>query len=459
MTTCGDNCVFPVANLSSKSMQTCDQKCSYFGNYSKLSQNNTITNDAPYTMGKVMYRGKSDVIFNGISYSNTDDNNNIEISITKPLHSFGGLDPSGNQTDPSGNQIDTSGKQGVGELIIMHQKNNTGVPALWVCIPIVNSSIQSGSTGTRPGSAAIIEDMIDNLPGVPYIAKGKKDDSGGTKGNKVLVRRGDNSTQGYTDFTFKTSSSSAHKHTENQGGAKHRHYHVPGVGHAGDDETESAFMDAYTSGSTQISNQNTLGDSFKLNDVIPLAPYYFYTGVFNSTSSVTYESCSNIDNIVLNVVVFDLENAIPISSVYASKLQTIYQPGSSTTGYPLLMNHNYTAIPDTYNNVSYHTNPFTNAPADDIYIDCSPINFKNDDSKTTVLESTTTNNTLDAGSSVADVVLSFVNSSFFAIIIGIILMYIVYKSGRFIFKFLGGKESMPNPGDMMGHNKNPTDSK
>ena len=78
---------------------------------------------------------------------------------------------------------------------------------MWVCIPIVNSSIQSGSTGTRPGSAAIIEDMIDNLPGVPYIAKGKKDDSGGTKGNKVLVRRGDNSTQGYTDFTFKTSSS------------------------------------------------------------------------------------------------------------------------------------------------------------------------------------------------------------------------------------------------------------
>ena len=78
MTTCGDNCVFPVANLSSESMQTCDQKCSYFGNYSKLSENNTIINDAPYTMGKVMYRGKSDVIFNGISYSNTDDNNNIE---------------------------------------------------------------------------------------------------------------------------------------------------------------------------------------------------------------------------------------------------------------------------------------------------------------------------------------------------------------------------------------------
>mgnify|MGYP001163548553 CR=1 FL=1 len=442
MTTCGDNCVFPVAKLSSESMQTCDQKCSYFGNYSKLSENNTIVNDAPYTMGKVMYRGKSDVIFNGISYSNTDDNNNIEISITLPLHTF-----------------DASANHGVGELIIMHQKNNTGVAPLWVCIPIVNSSIQGGSTGTRPGGAAIIEDMIDNLPGVPYIAKGQKDDSGGTKGNRILVRRGDNSTQGYSDFTFKTSSSSAHRHTDEQGGAKHRHYHVPGVGHAGADESEAAFMDAYTSGSTQISNQNTLGNSFKLNDVIPLAPYYFYTGVFNSTSGVTYDTCSNIDNIVLNVVVFDLKDGIPISSVYATKLQTIYETGSSTTGYPLLMSHNYKPIPDTYNNVSYHTNPFTNAEADDIYIDCSPVNFKNDDTKTTVLESTTTNNTLDAGSSVADVVLSFVNSSFFAIIIGVILMFIVYKTGRFLLKFVFGKQSMPNPGDMMGHTNNPSDSK
>merc|ERR1711965_412014 len=51
-------------------------------------------------MGKVMYRGKSDVIFNGISYSNTDDNNNIEISITLPLHTF-----------------DASANHGVGELI------------------------------------------------------------------------------------------------------------------------------------------------------------------------------------------------------------------------------------------------------------------------------------------------------------------------------------------------------
>ena len=389
-----------------------------------------------------LYRGKSDVIFNGISYSNTDDNNNIEISITKPLHSF-----------------DASGNQGVGELIIMHQKNNTGVAPLWVCIPIVNSSVQGGSTGTRPGSAAIIEDMLDNLPGVPYVAKGKKDSSGDMKGNKLLVRRGDNSTQGFSEYTYKTSSSSAHKHTDGQGGAKHRHFRVPGMDHAGVDTSESAFMDAYTSGSTQISNQNTLGDSFKLNDVIPLASYFFYKGVFNTTSTVTYSSCSNIDNIVLNVVVFDIKDAIPISSVYAAKLQTIYQPGSSSTGYPLLMSHNYVAQEDTYNNVSYHKNPFTNAEADDIYIDCSPVNFKNDDTKTTVLESTTTNNTLDAGASIADVIVSFVNSSFFAIIIGIILMVIVFKSGRFLLKIIFGKQSLPNPGDMMAHTNNLTDVK
>ena len=40
--TCGDNCIFPVANLTSKGMQTCDQKCSYYGNYNKPSGNNTI---------------------------------------------------------------------------------------------------------------------------------------------------------------------------------------------------------------------------------------------------------------------------------------------------------------------------------------------------------------------------------------------------------------------------------
>lgn len=428
---CGDSCVFPVANLKSDSIQQCDQKCSYYGNYIKMSDNNTVVNEAPYTMGKIMYNGKSDVIFNGISYSNTSENNNIEIAITKPLHTFG-----------------EDGATGVGELIIQHQKNNTGVAPLWVCIPINNSSIISGSAGTRSTSTGVIEMIIDSLPGVPFITKGVKNNKGNIKKDKVLVRRGDNSSQGFTDYTYHTASSEYHRHSDEDGNVKHRHSHIPGL-HVEDDSTAQDFMNAYTQGSTQISNQSTLGKSFKLNDVIPLAPYYFYKGVFNTTSEVTYTSCSNVDNIQMNVVVFDITNGIPISSIYASKLSAIYEAGNAKTSYPLLMDHNYIGIPDTFNNVSYHPQPFANEEEDEIYIDCRPIDSKTEEATTTVLEKTKKNDVLDSGASLSSIILSFVNSSFFAIIVGVIAMILLFKFCRFLLQLLFGKQQLPNPGEMM----------
>ena len=230
--TCGDNCIFPVANLTSKEMQTCDQKCAYYGNYNKPSDGNTIVNESPYTMAKMMYSGASDVVFNGVTYSNTSDNNNIEIFLTKPLHTFG-----------------KDGKTGVAELIIQHQKNNTGNAPLWVCIPINDVSQQVGGAGARPLSTSIVEKIIDNLPGVPLIKK---------QNNSLLVRRVDNSSEGYTQFTFNTPSSKNHKHREDDKVvAKHQHYHVPG-GHISDDSSAKAFINAYTAGTTQISNQNEL---------------------------------------------------------------------------------------------------------------------------------------------------------------------------------------------------------
>ena len=235
--TCGDKCIFPVAKLTSTNMQTCDQKCAYYGNYNKPSDNNTIVNEYPYTMAKLMYSGQSDVVFNGITYSNTDDNNNIEVFITKPLHTFG-----------------TNADTGVAELIIQHQKNNTGNAPLWVCIPINNIEDQTGGAGTRGLSTSIVEAMIDNLPGVPLIKK---------QNNSLLVRRADSSAEGFAQFTYNTSSNPHHTH----GDVQHSHFHVPNA-HESSSATQS-FMDAYTAGTTQLSNQSDLGTSYKLNDVIP----------------------------------------------------------------------------------------------------------------------------------------------------------------------------------------------
>lgn len=421
--TCGDNCIFPVANLTSKGMQTCDQKCSYYGNYNKPSGNNTIVNESPYTMGKIMYSGQSEVVFNGITYSNTDDNNNIEIFLTKPLHTFG-----------------EDGQTGVAELIIQHQKNNTGNAPLWVCIPINNITQQVGGAGTRPLSTSIVETIIDNFPGVPLIKK---------QNNSLLVRRADSSSEGYTQFTFNTPSSNSHKHMSNDNVvAKHQHYHVPGQ-HVSDDSAAKAFINAYTAGTTQVSNQNDLGMSFKLNDVIPISPYYFYNGVFNTTGEISYENCTSLENININVVVFDISNGIPISDLYANKISSTYEPGSKTTNYPLLMDNNYPAIPDTFNNVSYHAQPFSNAKEDDIYIDCTPVNYKTTDTTTTILQDEKKNNVIDAGASISSIILNMVNSSAFAIIVGILAMIILFRFCRYMLKLIFGKESLPNPGNMM----------
>ena len=421
--TCGDNCIFPVANLTSKEMQTCDQKCAYYGNYNKPSDNNTIVNESPYTMAKMMYSGSSDVVFNGVTYSNTSDNNNIEIFLTKPLHTFG-----------------KDGKTGVAELIIQHQKNNTGNAPLWVCIPINDVSQQVGGAGSRPLSTSIVEKIIDNLPGVPLIKK---------QNNSLLVRRVDNSSEGYSQFTFNTPSSKNHKHREDDKVvAKHQHYHVPG-GHISDDSSAKAFINAYTAGTTQISNQNDLGISFKLNDVIPLAPYYFYNGVFNTSGEISYASCTSLENININVVVFDITNGIPISELYANKISSSYDPGSKNTNYPLLIDNNYPAIPDTFKNVSYHPQPFANSKEDDIYIDCTPVNYKTNEKTTTILQDEKNNEVLDAGASISSVILSAVNSSAFAIIIGILAMILLFKFCKYMLKLIFGKETIPNPGDMM----------
>ena len=134
----------------------------------------------------------------------------------------------------------------------------------------------------------------------------------------MLVRRADSSSEGFTQFTYNTSSNAHHTH----GDVQHSHFHVPAA-HEDSDATKS-FLDAYTAGTTQLSNQNELGMSYKLNDVIPLAPYYFYNGVFNTTGEITYDNCTSLENININVIVFDIKNGIPISSDYAAAISATY---------------------------------------------------------------------------------------------------------------------------------------
>ena len=84
-----------------------------------------------------------------------------------------------------------------------------------MCIPITDSTVQSGGAGSRPLSTSIIETIIDNLPGVPLIKKQK---------NSLLVRRVDSSTEGYTQFTFNTPSSKNHKHMDGDKVLTKHHY-------------------------------------------------------------------------------------------------------------------------------------------------------------------------------------------------------------------------------------------
>jgi hypothetical protein len=113
------------------------------------------------------------------------------------------------------------------------------------------------------------------------------------------------------------------------------------------------------------------------------------------------------------------------------------------------MDNNYPAVPDTFKNVSYHPQPFSNSKEDDIYIDCTPVNYKTNEKTTTILQDEQTNDVLDAGASIGSVLLDIVNSSAFAIMIGILAMILLFKFSRYLIRLIFGKESIPNPGDMM----------
>ena len=432
--TCGDKCVYPVAMLNYKDMQTCSQKCSYYGNYNNDSDNNTIINEHPYTMAKSTYNGKSEVMFNGITYSNTDINNSIEIYITKPLHTFGEEDLPAD-----------------GELIIAHRKSNSGAHELWVHIPITQID-KEGLTGsaTNQVSQVVLEQMIKTIEGPPYVQKQK---------NNLLVRQADNSDQGYLEIDFPTTDSLIpHTHSKDDGTQKmHTHEFIPL--HSNDpSEGEKAFLAEYkkttTEGSTEIQNQSNLHMSYKLNDIIPNAPYYFYKGVFNSSGGVSYSSCANVDNNkILNVIVFDIKDSISVSEKYATMLTNSHDPTRKKTTYPLLLDHSYRAQPDKYKNVSYHTNPFKTSKSkysndDEIYIDCTPINYEANEKKSTILKKDTNNDVLDAGASISTIIIGFLNSSAFGLILGIIAMIVLFRSYRYLLQVIFGKKTLPTPTDI-----------
>lgn len=428
--TCGDNCVFPVSNLKKDGMQLCSQKCEYYGNYSKDSLNNTIVNEEPYTMAKSTYNGQSEVTFNNITYSNTDDNNTIQIYITKPLHSFG-----------------DDGSMGAGELIIAHNKSNSGVNPLWVCIPITSISDGVISSGTNASSMTLVENIIKNIPGPPFITTRPNN-------NSLLVRQADTSSNlGFTEFNYYGKTARSHIHTSESGGnRKHSHEHIAGIHTENPSETEEDFLKAFTgtSGSTDIQYQNNLPGSYKLNDIIPSnAPYFFYIGAFNSSGNVSYSNCSTIDHTLLNVIVFDIKNGISVSRKYATMLTNTYDPTNKKKTYPLLLDNNFKAIPDTNKNVSYHETPFKKSKEDEIYIDCTPVNYKTTDKTTTILEKDTNNDALDAGASITSVILNFLNSSAFAILLGIIAMMILFRSSKYLLHVVFGKKSLPTPSDIV----------
>ena len=85
----------------------------------------------------------------------------------------------------------------------------------------------------------------------------------------------------------------------------------------------------------------------------------------------------------------------------------------------------------------------------DRYIDCTPVNYKTTDKTTTILQDEKNNEVLDAGASISSVILDAVNGSAFAIIVGILVMILVFRFGKWLLKVIFGKESIPNPGNMM----------
>ena len=77
------------------------------------------------------------------------------------------------------------------------------------------------------------------------------------------------------------------------------------------------------------------------------------------------------------------------------------------------------------------------------------VNYKTTDTTTTILQDEKKNNVIDAGASISSIILNMVNSSAFAIIVGILAMIILFRFCRYMLKLIFGKESLPNPGNMM----------
>ena len=84
-----------------------------------------------------------------------------------------------------------------------------------------------------------------------------------------------------------------------------------------------------------------------------------------------------------------IANALSITKVTNSKI-------------PILLDNCYTAQEDTDNNVNYHSGSFTTnvSSEDDIYIDCTPVNYETTDKTTTILQEEKNNKVLDAGASI-----------------------------------------------------------
>ena len=413
-----DYCIFPVANLKTTGLQECNQKCTYVGNYNTLSTGNTLVQEAPYTMCNIQYNGTADVMFNGVSYSNSLSTNTIEISLTKPLHTF------------------DSSLNSVGELLIRH--SSLGYNDLWVCIPIVNvaNAKYNPSSNLKSSSIELVETIINNTPGPPYVKY---------TGSNTLLRQGSN-----PPLTLPNSNKiSNHKHTLTNGSEKaHSHYHIPNLhdisegtlAYSRDKEIASQLSE----GGSEISNQVSLdGFSFMLNNVIPTAPYYYYRGLYSTDCSTT-PSYGSTSSSVLNVIVFDIANAIPISESLANALSITKVTNSKI---PILLDNCYTAQEDTDNNVNYHSGSFTTnvSSEDDIYIDCQPT----DACGNTVLVDEKDNNVIDTGDSadvgIGAIMNKLIDSPIIPMLVGIIAIFIVYKLGRMLLRVIFGKENMPLP--------------
>jgi len=412
-----DYCNFPVAKLNSTGMQICKQKCTYVGNYNTTSSGNKLIQEAPYTMCNMIYNGSADVMFNGVSYSNTIDTNIIEVSLSKPLHTY----------DSSLNPV--------AELIIRHQTNASGYNDLWICIPVVNITDPFYNFSSNLGSSSIklVETMLTSLPGIPYI---KYDGKEGT-----LLRMGKNAPTELSN----PDNISKHYHDDKP----HSHYHIVNQhGITGDTNAianEASIEKSLTEGGDEISNQVEIYLDYKLNDVIPTAPYYYYKGLYSIDCTVSAEYASSGTK-TINVIVFDIADAIPITDLL-SKAVANESITTSDTASPILLDNCYVAQLDTTQNVSYHKGNFTQnvGGEDDIYINCQPT----DACGNTVLIDKETNNAIDAGD---NTIMKFfgdiTDGPIVPILVGLIAIVIVFNLGRTFLKLIFGKDKLPDPSTM-----------